>query len=235
MDRLFVISDIHGCLDQFKALMDKINYRPNVDMLILLGDYIDRGPKSKEVVEMILHMVNNEKVIALRGNHDQRFIDLMKTKHSKVYKEFLKYGGIEALRSYYPNYKNESMNAILDFLNQEYYSHIQFLKRTLYYYENDHFIFVHAGLNPKFRNWRNQPSSDLLNIREPFIYNDTHLNKIIIFGHTPTSVIHNSADIWFSKDKIGIDGGCALGQQLNCLEILNENEFKQHQVFYNDI
>lgn len=235
MERLFVISDIHGCLDHFKHLLKKINYRSQVDYLILLGDYIDRGPKSKETLEMILHMVNNEKVIALRGNHDQRFIDLMETKDPKTYKEFLKYGGIQTLQSYYPNFKNESINDIVDYINKEYKSHIEFLKNTPFYYENQHFVFVHAGLNPMFKNWKEQPPTNFLNIRDTFIYNEIDVDKVVIFGHTKTSDIHNSADIWFSKDKIGIDGGCAFKQQLNCLQIVDKNEYKHHFVLYKDL
>lgn len=228
MARLFVISDIHGCLDHFQQLLKKINYKPNVDEIILLGDYIDRGPKSKEVVELVMNMVRNENVIALRGNHDQRFLDLIETKDPNLFKEFLKYGGIETLESYYPKYKYESIENIVDYIKCEYQTHIQFLKNTLIYHENEHFIFVHGGLNPNYQNWREQPILDFLNIREKFIYQKTQVDKIVIFGHTITSKIHHSADIYFSKDKIGIDGGCAFKQQLNCLEIIDKTKFKQH-------
>ncbi|WP_033543647.1 metallophosphoesterase family protein [Planococcus sp. CAU13] len=235
MERLFVISDIHGCADHFKQLLKKIHYRPNVDRLILLGDYIDRGPKSMETLEMILHMVKNEKVIALRGNHDQRFIKLLETKDTKTYEEFLKYGGLETLKSYFPDFNNESIGDIVTFINKEYPSHIQFLKNTPLYHEEQHFIFVHAGLDPLFENWKEQPSINFLYIRDSFIYHEVSVGKKVIFGHTKTSDIHNSADIWFSKDKIGIDGGCAFKQQLNCLQIVDESEFKQHHVHYKDL
>ncbi len=63
----------------------------------------------------------------------------------------------------------------------------------------------------------NQPKSDFLYIKEEFIKNPTNVAKIVIFGHTQTSDIHGSSDVWFGDGKIGIDGGCAYGKQLNCL------------------
>ena len=235
MGRLFVISDIHGCLDHFNALLDQINYQPNVDKIILLGDYLDRGPKSKEVVEKVLYMFENEDVIAIRGNHDQRFVELIETKNPKTYKEFLEFGGLETLESYCPDLVNQPINKIAEFISNEFATHIEFLKSIPLYYEDPYFIFVHAGLNPKVKNWKEQSLTDFIFIRDPFIYNETLTDKVVVFGHTKTTDIHNSSGIWFSKDKIGIDGGCAYGLQLNCLEILNGKDFKEHHVQYNSI
>lgn len=94
MSRILMISDIHGCVDPFNKLLDSISYIPSDDKLILLGDYVDRGPQSKETVERVRELVNNYNVIALRGNHDQRLVDLMRSDSEVVQNKFLEHGGI---------------------------------------------------------------------------------------------------------------------------------------------
>ncbi len=70
-----MISDIHGCYDEFNTLLKDVEYNPEEDKLILVGDYVDRGLKSKEVVEQVKSMVEEWGVIALKGNHDQMMVD----------------------------------------------------------------------------------------------------------------------------------------------------------------
>ncbi|MEH7223618.1 metallophosphoesterase family protein [Bacillus sp. JJ1566] len=231
---MLVISDIHGCLPHFQALLKKANYQPLRDKLILLGDYVDRGSNSKEIIETVAKMVKNENVIALRGNHDQRFLDLILTRKIELYDLFLKYGGLDTLKSYYPNAENESIDHVLNIIIDKYRSHIEFLKALPLYYEEEHFIFVHAGINPEVKDLKNQSPLDLLNIRKPFINSELNINKKVVFGHTRTYEIHQSNEIWFSKNKIGIDGGCAFGHQLNCLEIVNSTISNQYKVNYDD-
>ena len=67
-------------------------------------------------------------------------------------------------------------------------------------------------------------------IKDPFIYHKTVVSKPVVFGHTNTQHIHGSADIWFGGDKIGIDGGCAYGMQLNALEIKENGAYEQYKV-----
>ncbi|MEK4006547.1 metallophosphoesterase [Paenibacillus sp. FSL H3-0333] len=68
--RTLVISDIHGCYDEFNALLTRANYDPSEDKLILLVDYVDRGQKSKQVVAQVMNMIKHDNITALRGNHD---------------------------------------------------------------------------------------------------------------------------------------------------------------------
>lgn len=67
MSRTLMISDIHGCIKQFNELLYVSKFNPLEDKLILLGDYVDRGPRSKETVERVIELVNNDNVVALRG------------------------------------------------------------------------------------------------------------------------------------------------------------------------
>ncbi|PZT52204.1 hypothetical protein [Paenibacillus silvae] len=86
------------------------------------------------------------------------------------------------------------------------------------------------SINPFLTDWRNTSESDFFWIREQFYKNHTNLNKKVVFGHTPTVHLHESSDIWFDSkgDKIGIDGACAYGKQLNLLEITEEGLYIQH-------
>ncbi len=228
--RTLVISDIHGCLDEFLELLDAVDYKVGKDRLILLGDYVDRGPKSKEVVQQLLEMEKNDKVIILKGNHDERFVSLVEDDSPALLEMFFKYGGYETLRSYVPEFSMEGLNKAIDFIRTEYRHHIEFLDRTKLYFEDEHFIYVHAGLDPNYKNWQQQPKENFYTIREAFLNERIETEKRIVFGHTSTPWIHHSGDIWFNSEKIGIDGGCVFGYQLNCLEIGSSGELKQYQV-----
>ncbi|MDY6973688.1 MAG: metallophosphoesterase, partial [Thermodesulfobacteriota bacterium] len=74
--RIFIIGDVHGCLDMLKRLMDRISWQPDKDRLIFLGDYIDRGKDPKGVVDYILALVEcSSHVECLMGNHESMFMD----------------------------------------------------------------------------------------------------------------------------------------------------------------
>ncbi|WEK53466.1 MAG: metallophosphoesterase family protein [Candidatus Cohnella colombiensis] len=232
MKRIIMISDIHGCIDQLNQMLHLIDYNSIHDQLILLGDFVDRGPNSKEVVDRVIELVRKHNAIALRGNHDQRLVDLINGDSSLVKLKFLEHGGIQTLQSYC-GIENEISDEILDQARETIKTHlgdhIDFLgKLPLYHEDNDH-IYVHAGLNPNYIDWKNQPEQDFMYIKDEFIRSKFDLNKRIIFGHTRTIDIHGTSDIWFSEDKIGIDGGCAYGMQLNCL-IFQEGAYLTEQI-----
>ncbi|RXZ77932.1 serine/threonine protein phosphatase [Paenibacillaceae bacterium] len=232
MRRKIVISDIHGCYDEFVSLLDIINYEPEQDQLILLGDYCDRGFKSRQVIEKLIEMKNKYNMIILRGNHDQMFIDYLSNSNEQL---FLINGGFFTIESYigtnwFENgYDYNLSQETKKFITLHYRHHLEFLESTEYYYEDENFIYVHAGIDPNVSNWRDQSHDQFLWIRNSFLNQPTNLNKLVIFGHTPAFHLHNSPDIWFGKDKIGIDGGCVYGYQLNCLEISNEG-FKEYHI-----
>jgi serine/threonine protein phosphatase 1 len=231
LTRTLVISDIHGCYDTFVALLKKIKFSPKTDRLLLLGDYVDRGNQSKEVLEYVMRMVGSGEAIALRGNHDQRFLELVIQNHSLHDLKFLEHGGVQTINSYcgtkytLADLQDTSiMEKAKVFIRKSYKAHLLFLDSLPLYDEDSDHIYVHAGLNPFYYNWREQPEKDFIWIRDAFVKHPTIVAKTVVFGHTKTIDIHGSADIWFGGDKIGIDGGCAYGLQLNCLEIVLNDE-----------
>ncbi|TVY09833.1 metallophosphoesterase family protein [Paenibacillus cremeus] len=233
--RTFVISDIHGCHDEFNKLLKECGYNSKTDHLILLGDYVDRGFKSKEVVSQVMKLVYEDDAIALRGNHDQMFLDIFSDEPDDYL--FLHNGGISTIESYcglnwFEGYQGFDYMRYLqakEFILKHYTNHIQFLRSLRCHYEDDNHIYVHAGLHPMYENWKEQPAEHFIWIRDIFLNNKTSVDKMVVFGHTPTVNLHNSAEVWFSEEKIGIDGGCVFGYKLNCLEII-EGSYNTHSV-----
>ncbi|MBY0216272.1 MULTISPECIES: metallophosphoesterase family protein [Paenibacillus] len=236
MKRTIMISDIHGCIDQLNQMLHLIQFNSIDDQLILLGDYVDRGPNIKAVVDKVIELVTEHHAIALRGNHDQRLVDLINNDSELVRSKFIEHGGIPTLQSYCDmniidsEVSNEIFNQLKATMMTSYGHHIDFLSKLPLYHEDDHHIYVHAGLNPSVMDWKNQSEHDFMYIKNEFIrHTFENLNKKVIFGHTRTMDIHGTSDIWFSDDKIGIDGGCAYGMQLNCL-IFQEGLYITEQV-----
>ncbi|RED54710.1 metallophosphoesterase family protein [Cohnella lupini] len=219
--RTLMISDIHGCIEPLNRMLEEIEYNSAEDQLILLGDYIDRGPKSREVVDRVIDLVHNHRAIALRGNHDQRLVDLIRTNDPHIQAKFMEHGGIQTLHSYCgfigKEINVERLQEARRHIMDNYDHHIDFLGVLPYYYEDANHIYVHAGLNPHYTNWKEQPPHDFMYIKNDFIRFKTKVSKKVIFGHTRAMEIHGVSDVWFHEDKIGIDGGCAYGLQLNCL------------------
>jgi serine/threonine protein phosphatase 1 len=223
--RMLVISDIHGMYDHFEKMLKETHYEPFHDKLILLGDYVDRGQKSKEVVEEVMNLVHTYDAVALKGNHDQMFLDWLKTNDGMNEYNFFGNGGLQTVQSYCgQDFFKDGFDTwkAKKYIHENFKHHIEFLNTLPYFYETDEFIFVHAGLNPFYENWRLTPYEDMLWIRDLFHNNPTQTDKTVVFGHTPCVNLHGSPDIWFAEDKIGIDGACAYGYQLNCLEITDD-------------
>lgn len=210
-EKIFVIGDIHGCLDMLKRLIDKIEWNPANDRLIFIGDYIDRGENSKGVIDFILRLKKDSTLIqCLLGNHEQMFLDYLSGVDSQT---FLLNGGLSTLRSYEAIKKSKDDPLIPS-------SHLDFFSSLLTMIELEHYYIVHAGFQPNI-GIEDQNLNDMLWIREEFIYSDYDFGKVVIFGHTP----FNSPLVL--KNKIGIDTGAVFGNYLTCLEL---PEVKFHSV-----
>lgn len=177
-------------------------------------------------------------VVALKGNHDQMMVDAF-DKEDEDNKRWIRNGAIQTLESYCgQGFIKESSELdtymeAKEFVRHNYSNHLAFLSSLPLYYETESHIFVHAGINPFYEDWKNsQPIRDFFWIREIFFNNATNLEKKVVFGHTPVANLHEYEEIWFSPmgDKIGIDGGCVFGMNLNCLEISEEGEYTTHFV-----
>ena len=98
-ERTIVISDVHGCYDELTQLLERCCYHPSMDQLILLGDYVDRGPMSKQTIGYVIQLVKGG-AIALRGNHDQMFLDFINSDDRQVAQQYIANGGLSTLNTY---------------------------------------------------------------------------------------------------------------------------------------
>jgi serine/threonine protein phosphatase 1 len=215
MGKIFAIGDIHGCISELNNLMKKLDIKAKEDTLVFIGDYIDRGPDSKGVINSILEIRQViDHVICLKGNHEQMFLNYHRERLDEEL--FMENGGMSTLISYgFMRAGREEKINVPE-------SHMRFFSTLLSYYETDHYIFVHAGLRPGIP-LKQQHMDDLLWIREEFINSSYNFGKTVVFGHTHLSLTEPLID----KNKIGIDTGAVYGGKLTCVEL---PELKVHQV-----
>jgi serine/threonine protein phosphatase 1 len=205
MSRTFAIGDIHGCADRLEALIARLEIDAQQDRLIFIGDYIDRGPDSKGVIDRILGLKETiGNVICLLGNHEQMFINYYL--HDRDRELFLGNGGFSTLASY--GFQRSGRDR--PFRMPE--PHLRFYQSLLPFYEAADHIFVHAGLRPGVP-LPEQDLDDLLWSRFEFIRSPCNFGKRVVFGHTPFSVP------LVEPNKIGIDTGAVYGGSLTCLEL----------------
>lgn len=213
MKRILVISDIHGELKLFDSLLERVKYDADEDQLILVGDYVDRGPDSKGVLNRVSELKRNGAVV-LRGNHDEMMLNVVDGV-SGALERWERNGALMTLQSY-----DSSIESVILSAGAEFEKHISLIREMDYYYETKDYIFVHAGVSPDTPVQKTDPHTFLW-IRELF-YEKYSGDKTVIFGHTPTSAIRQEKnhDIYFGENNIiGIDGAATYGGQLNCLEL----------------
>lgn len=209
--RIFAIGDIHGCYDSFRELVEnKINLEVK-DKLILLGDYIDRGAKSKEVIDYIIELQNKGfDIVPLMGNHEVTLLDAVKD--DGLLPIWLYNGGYSTLESF-------NIKTLKD-LDQSY---IDFIKNFRYYYSYNNFLFVHAGFKDEEDNPFDDKHSMIWECRKKY-KNPTLISKIIIHGHCPVTINTCKESIHSNNHVIDIDTGCVyfnrVGQgRLTALEL----------------
>lgn len=208
MGNIFAIGDIHGSFDQLQGLMQKIPIDFMHDTLVFIGDYIDRGPGSVEVVDYLLDLKKRVPgIIFLKGNHEDMLEKYLDGTDRFTY---LLNGGQNTLDSYLNKTDRTDSFPIPN-------DHMAFFKSLRLYYETEAYLFVHAGLRPKVP-LASQETDDLLWIRDKFIYSKYNFGKPVVFGHTPLE------KPLVESNKIGIDTGAVYGNALTCVK-LPELEF----------
>ena len=217
--RLYVIGDIHGRLDLLLRLYDHIvkdaQREPAGDRrVICLGDYIDRGPSSREVLEFLMQSRKDLPATHLLGNHETMLLRFLEDVSGGM--EWLAYGGLATLMSYGVNLKGDSgdeqkLLMAQRALNQNLPpSHKEFLQSLPTHTSSGDYLFVHAGVRPGVP-LDQQEDRDLIWIREEFLASQNFHGKIVVHGHsykTEPEVLPN---------RIGIDTGAYATGRLTCL------------------
>lgn len=215
----FAISDIHGCRRTFESLLEGIGLTKS-DSLYLLGDYVDRGPDSKGVIDAILQLQKDGySVRCLRGNHEQMMLDARNDRDEL--RRWLRAGGVETLDSFGV--------ADIDHVPEEY---VQFLNNLEYCIEDEGYILVHAGLSFLHP----APLSDTVGVLwkrgwYPDIDYKWLGNRVIVHGHTPQTLSETQAQLAALSDQqyLNIDNGCVYHDRFSSAEIGNLVAFELTQ------
>lgn len=207
--RAYAVGDVHGRLDLLDALLNQIERdvasRPKRETyLILLGDLIDRGPHSREVVERLrTYAPRGIKPVFLIGNHEEILLRLLAGERG-ILASWLKFGGAECARSYGIDPRQlglETEQEALALLNAAVPSeHAEFLRSFADTFRFGDYLFVHAGIRPGV-DVALQNQLDLRWIRSPFLEDETDHGFMVVHGHTI------SPDVDERPNRIGIDTG----------------------------
>ena len=206
--KIFAIGDIHGCADKLRELIRRLPYEPGRDRLVLLGDYIDRGPDSAGVLELLCALKERDpKLIALSGNHEYLLLEYHRTGDPALL-PYLRKLGIDATLKSYGVHTGFTLQS-LDFLPP---THRAFLENLLPYWETGDYIFVHAGLEPGLPPAAHDLAG-LCETREGFLSTDHDFGRRVIFGHTEFELP------LVTPTRIGLDTGAVHGNLLTAVEL----------------
>jgi len=189
----YFIGDIHGCARTFTELLFEVIGVRRSDRIFLLGDYIDRGPDSAAVIDIILTMIKKEYTIfPLMGNHE---LMLLQSLRDPVFAaQWTLNGGRAAMDSWKTNDPTKIPA-----------HHIDFIKGLKYYFKVGDFIAVHAGLNFSVEKPLEDTES-MLWIRNDSVDRTKIKGRKLIVGHTPTTLEDIKKSL--NSDRIRLDGGC---------------------------
>lgn len=219
--RVYVVGDIHGCLSLLKRLHGQIVSDVRAtggglrNIIVYLGDYVDRGLHSREVIELLAtERLPGLDPVFLRGNHEQQFLEFFDNPGSCGV--WFKYGGDATVYSYGARIAQDVPPAERGIHVRDRMAelvprhHIEFLARTQLYCEIGDYAFAHAGIRPELPMERQVPE-DLLWIRDGFLDYDRPLDKVIVHGHSV------SDEPQMREHRIGIDTGACYGNALTSL------------------
>ena len=228
--RILAVGDIHGMYEKLVSLMELIQFNQDDDMLIFLGDYIDRGPQSLECLDYVMDLYKQypERVIPLLGNHEvmclnyyryegQRRSYMMDDLDKQMVMVWLDNGGTDTYRQFKKLKRSELQKRL------------RWMRMLSNHYQIDDYYFCHAGIQP-FIQLEKQKEGDLLWIREGFYAMYDGRYGTIVVGHTPVQELQKK--YWkdgqppttpqFLDNKIILcDTGSFLeGGKLSCVDVL---------------
>ena len=244
--RTFAIGDVHGEIGELFKLLSSLPTLDKDDSLVFLGDYVDRGPKSAEVVEYVRKLPTHSpaNVVALRGNHEDAWLRVIDV----GWDAFVlppPNGCLAALRSYsggpvpaadeHPTPEEREPLRSGSFFPQDV---VEWFRTLPFWYEDEHAIYVHAGL-PRGENGFPHPREvdppfPMLWLRDEDFFR-SYRGKLVVFGHTRTEYLppelsgytpEDPTDLWAGENVVGIDTGCGNGGFLTALELPAMNVYE---------
>lgn len=219
--RAYVIGDVHGCLDLLERLLSQIESeireRPKPKTrIVFLGDLVDRGPHSAQVVERLrTYSPAGASTHFIMGNHEEVMLRVL-AGETELLPSWLRFGGTATLRSYGLEPRELARMADGDIVSRLRSAvpaeHVEFLETFADSISFGGYLFVHAGIRPGI-DIAEQSPTDLRWIREPFLQDSTDHGMVVVHGHTIT----NSVEI--TPNRIGIDTGAFCTGTLTALGI----------------
>lgn len=223
------MSDIHGCYSEMKEALEC--WDKEEEQLVIIGDLIDRGSQSLQVVQYLKGLKEKypEQVVILKGNHDEMFEKWLMGTPFEMLAYYYNREHEETIESFYEDkerYRRASRRQKAEHIIYNNKEELSFLNELPYYYETEHILFVHAGVDlDSGEDWKDNTKEMVWS--RTFPYKKKEFGKRVFFGHTPTPYLHEEEgnyNIWVNEkeDKVCIDGGVVFGGQLNALKIDNK-------------
>lgn len=217
--RIYAIGDLHGCADLLEnafAIIDRdlVRNRPERVLQVFLGDYVDRGPKVSQTIDLLLDRARHHETVFIKGNHEELLLSVLAD--PSPLSDWLQLGGATTLMSYGISPTAESAAEARDIqaamLAAIPRSHTEFLAGLRPSFVCGDFLFVHAGVRPGVP-LEQQSDEDLMWIREPFLSSTEDFGKIVVHGHTPV----REPDV--RDHRVNIDTGAYATGRLTILSI----------------
>ncbi|MEM9827712.1 MAG: metallophosphoesterase family protein [Planctomycetota bacterium] len=212
MQRIFAIGDIHGCSIALRALLEAINPQPS-DLIVTLGDYVDRGPDSRGVIKTLIELGQRTQTVGILGNHEEMMLNVINGEAD--HHSWLRFGGVDTLESY-------QFDGDLDFLPAD---HIAFFNGLGDYFEYENFFFTHASYDEE----------TALEFQDPTLLRWSSLNsshpgphqsgKIAVVGHTANT----DGEIIDHGHLIRMDTYCYGGGWLSAMELRTREVIQANQ------
>ncbi len=222
--RVYAIGDIHGRLDLLDPLLAKIEadlegHPVDQSLQVFLGDYIDRGQASAEVIERLIGRSARYPTICLKGNHEACLLEFLE--NPEILNAWAHNGGLTTLLSYGvepvlhsdPRTSTRIAAALAEVMPP---SHLDFLFDLPLTFTCGDYLFVHAGIRPGIP-FARQREEDLLWIRDAFLSHEALFEKVIVHGHTPVM------EPQIRTNRINIDTGAYATGRLTCLRLEGED------------
>jgi serine/threonine protein phosphatase 1 len=242
--RTFAIGDIHGDLPALDGLLERLPRLDREDTVVFLGDYVDRGPDARGVVARVRGFVakSSAHVVTLRGNHEDKWIQSAE----KPDLPFLLQWGNGCAATYRsfiggpPLSLDDSLDIpeikrMLEVSNWLPADVVNWFRTLPLYYEDEHAIYVHAGLERAGAGWKHPKDSSpkpLLWMRDAPFFNK-YRGKRVVFGHTPVGDLPvdrerdaPTDEVWIERDLIGLDTACGRGGPLSAVELPSKRVYQ---------